>query len=551
MTLSPCSPHPIVVQASSPQLSVVPAPSEAAATNETRTVGASRGIRAGYVESGVEPNPAVFDQTPRSGVFPRAGWQNRPTSRPDRFARVGSRPHGHAVELRVINPADQSCVGTHPYDTEPGIADKLARALETFRTWRRTPLADRIEIVQRGVSVMLERRDRLAREVTEQMGKPLQQALAEVDTLRERAEHMLAIAADVLAPDQLPKPGHERRIEHVPLGVVLDLAAWNYPLIIAVNVVVPALVAGNIVLLKHSAKTPRCGAAFEDAFAGLGPGPLVTNLVLTHDAARRLIATPGVAHVAFTGSVAGGRQVYTQAAERLIDVGLELGGKDPAYVAADADLEVAVAGIVDGACYNAGQSCCGVERVYVHRSRYAEFVERARAQLAAYRLGDPLAPETTMGPLASRSALDLLEAQVSQAVSRGAQLVCGGQRLSDTAGNFFPPTLLTDVANDVDAMQVESFGPLLPVASVGDDEEALRRIDDTSLGLTASIWTGDPDRAERLARAIDAGTVYQNRCDVLDPALPWTGARHSGLGSTLSRYGYYALTRRKAINFRR
>lgn len=455
------------------------------------------------------------------------------------------------MELHVINPADQTCLDSLPYHNTTQVHRKLDAARETFRAWRRVPLPERVAIVRDGVARLLARRDEIARDVTLQMGKPLAQAEGEIDTLAGRAEHMLAIAPDVLAPDRLPKPGFERRIEHVPLGVVLDLAAWNYPLIIAVNVIVPALVAGNVVLLKHSAKTPRCGLAFERAFADLGPGPLVTNLVLTHETATELVGTAGIAHVAFTGSVEGGRHVYAHAAKRLIDVGLELGGKDPAYVAHDADLETAVAGIVDGACYNAGQSCCAVERVYVHASRYAEFIDRAQALITAYRVGDPLDSNTTMGPLASRSALGFLEAQVAQAQAAGARLLCGGQRLADTPGNYFAPTMLIDVPNDADVMQVESFGPLLPIAKVVDDDDALRRMDDTSLGLTASVWTADSARAERFATELDAGTIYQNRCDVLDPALPWTGARDSGLGSTLSRYGYHALTRRKAVHFRR
>jgi acyl-CoA reductase-like NAD-dependent aldehyde dehydrogenase len=456
------------------------------------------------------------------------------------------------MALPVVNPYDQAVIAEVPLDDADALRAKVLAARTAFPAWRKLPLEERARRVRAGLDRFRAQGEAIAREVTLQMGKPIREARREVETFFERAEHMLAIAPATLAPEVLPeKDGLHRRIEHAPLGVVLDIAAWNYPLLIPVNVVVPALLAGNTVLLKHSARTPLCGGRFAQAFADPELPGVMASLDLDHEQTAALVADPaGVDHVAFTGSVAGGQAVYRQAASRVVDVGLELGGKDPAYVAADADLEFTVENVVDGACYNAGQSCCAVERVYVHRRVYDEFVDRARAALQAYRLGDPLDEATTMGPLASRPALDTLERQVHDAVRRGARLLLGGRRVPDTRGNFFPPTLLADVPNEAEVMQEESFGPLLPVRVVAGDEEALAHMNDTRYGLTASVWTRDRARADRFAAELRAGTVYQNRCDYLDPALPWTGVGDSGKGSTLSPYGFYHLTRRRSIHFR-
>jgi acyl-CoA reductase-like NAD-dependent aldehyde dehydrogenase len=454
--------------------------------------------------------------------------------------------------LTITNPYDQSIVAEIPFDSRKEIDAKLQASAAAFGKWQYLPLADRIRIVKTGLGRMKQAGEEIARHVTLQMGKPLAQARGELATMFDRANQAIADAPAALAPDVLPKEGFVRRIEHEPLGLVLDVAAWNYPLLIPINVIIPALLAGNVVLLKHSAKTPLTGQAFADAFSGLEVPHLVTNLTLTHEQTAELVGHPQVAHVSFTGSVEGGRRIYQSVARsRLIDVGLELGGKDPAYVAADADLEFAVTNLVDGACYNAGQSCCAIERVYVHQDLYEPFLARAATLLAEYRLGNPLDDSTTMGPLASREAPKFLRSQVEDATSRGARLLVGGHGPAELAGNFYLPTLLADVANEVDVMQQESFGPLLPVCSVRNDQEALALMNDSAFGLTASIWTVDQERAEYFARRLHAGTIFQNRCDYIDPALPWTGWGESGKGSTLSRFGFYHLTRRKTIHFRR
>jgi acyl-CoA reductase-like NAD-dependent aldehyde dehydrogenase len=468
------------------------------------------------------------------------------------------------MPLAVVNPFDGALLREVPYDTRETLDAKLERARAAQRKWRELPLEQRMHQVKSSVEYFRKNLDEIARDVTLQMGKPIKEARGEVKTLLARSDYMLSIAPSALATDVLPsKPGFQLRIEHAPLGVVLDIAAWNYPLIVPVNVVVPALIAGNAVLVKHSPLTPLCGLHFERAFESLSLPGLVASVVVTNDDAERLIGDARIDYVSFTGSVPSGRKVYAAAAKRLLDVGLELGGKDPAYVAEDADLEFATDNIIEGACYNAGQSCCAVERVYVHVKRYDEFLERAQKALAAYKLGDPLDEATTMGPLARKEALDTLDLHVKDAVKRGARIVLGGKRAahpsaktgaktgtSATMSLFYEPTLLADCRNDALAMQEETFGPLVPVARVADDEDALAKMNDSRFGLTASVWTKDAARAERFARELEAGTVFQNGCDYLDPSLPWTGVKESGIGTTLSRYGFHHLTRLKSLHFR-
>jgi len=449
---------------------------------------------------------------------------------------------------QLRSPYDGEVFAEVHEDEAASLEAKLDGALAAQREWRRLELTERARRVARALEHFRREQEAVAREISLQMGKPLAQGRGEVGAMLGRAEHMLAIAEESLAPEVLPADeGFELRIEHEPLGVVLNLAAWNYPLLIPVNVVVPALLAGNAVILKHSALTPLCGERFARAFEALELPGVFAQVVADHDTVAGLVGDPRVDHVAFTGSVEGGRAVHRAAAGRFIDVGLELGGKDPAYVAEDADLDFAVPNVVEGALYNAGQSCCAVERVYVHRDRYDEFLERAEAELASYLPGDPLEEGTTLGPMAQAKAVGFLEAQVADATRRGARLVRGGAGVD---GRFFEATLLADVPQDAEVMQEESFGPILPVRAVEGDEEALELMNDSRFGLTASVWTGDRQRVEGFVRGLETGTVFANRCDYLDPGLPWTGVKDSGRGSTLSRYGLVHLTRRKGVHLR-
>jgi acyl-CoA reductase-like NAD-dependent aldehyde dehydrogenase len=371
--------------------------------------------------------------------------------------------------------------------------------------------------------------------------------------MASRARAMLGLADPGLAPIDVPgTDGIARRIEKVPLGVVLDLPAWNYPLLTAVNVVVPAVLAGNAVIVKHSPRSPLCGPMFADAFRAAGADPrIVQSLDCAHELSEKMVADPRIDHVVFTGSVLGGTRISQAAAGRFLAIGYELGGNDPAYVAEDAELDRAADGLVDGAMYNAGQSCCAVERGYVHAKHYDALVAAAERLARGYVLGDPLDAATNLGPIAQPGHVPELESLVTDAVRLGAKLVCGGKRTQvDGRGRFFQPTVLCDVPQDAQLMRVEQFGPILALQKVNGDDEALQRMNDSVFGLTASVWTRSRDRAERFGKALRFGTVFQNRCDFGDPLLPWSGVGQSGRGHSMSVLGFDGLTRTRALHFR-
>jgi len=457
--------------------------------------------------------------------------------------------------FQIDNPYTGEQVAERKFLSASEVEGLVARASRAQKSWAKSALPERIGLCEKFCAAFEADGERIAREVTLQMGKPLGQAKGEVKTALMRARFMMSIAAEALRDEPLSAlPGFTRFIRHEPVGVVLDIAAWNYPLLIAVNVVVPAVLAGNAVILKHANRTALCGEAFERAFARAGaPENLVNNLHATHATCALVIARPEVGFVSFTGSVRGGHEVYAEAAKRFIDAGLELGGKDPAYVAADADLDYAIANTVDGAFYNAGQSCCGIERIYVHASLYDKFVEGALAEVRKYQLGDPLSAATSMGPLAQPGAPEKLVAQVEEARAKGGRVLCGGKAIHDAAGKgrFFDPCLIADATHQMHGLMVEeSFGPIVGVARVADDDEAVRCMNDSPYGLTASIWTRDQERAFRVGAQIETGTFFMNRCDYLDPALPWTGVKDTGKGMSLSRLGYLSVTRRKSFHLR-
>jgi acyl-CoA reductase-like NAD-dependent aldehyde dehydrogenase len=456
--------------------------------------------------------------------------------------------------LKTISPVDGRIYVERPLQTAADIDRALDSAHAAQRAWGSLPLPARCEILGKAVDAFVAKASDIAAEITWQMGRPISHSPGEIRGFEERSRYMLGIAAQALAaivPGE--KTGFKRQIKRVPLGVVAVVAPWNYPYLTAVNAVLPALIAGNAVVLKHSHQTPLCAERFVEAFQSAGvPAGVFQYLHLSHADTARLMGDPRVAGVCFTGSVSGGRAVVAATGSGFATSGLELGGKDPAYVRADANLAHAVDTLTDGAFFNAGQSCCGIKRIYVAASRYDEFVAGVVELTNKYRLGSPLDPQTTLGPLVRTSAADAVRAQVHDAVARGARQLIDETFFAASARGtpYLAPQVLIDVDHSMPIMREETFGPAVGIMKVASDEEAIHLMNDSEFGLTAAIFSTDAARTEALGDALETGTVFLNRCDYLDPALAWTGVKNSGRGCTLSRVGFEQLTRPKSFHFK-
>jgi acyl-CoA reductase-like NAD-dependent aldehyde dehydrogenase len=456
--------------------------------------------------------------------------------------------------LKTISPVDGRVYVERALETPAGIDRALDSARAAQRGWGSLPLSDRCRILGKAVDAFVAKANDIAVEITWQMGRPIRHSPGEIRGFEERARYMLNIAPEALAAVQPgDKAGFQRQIKRVPLGVVAVIAPWNYPYLTAVNAVLPALIAGNAVVLKASHQTPLCAERFLEAFASAGvPAGVFQYLHLSHANTARLMGDSRVANVCFTGSVSGGRAVVEATAAGFATSGLELGGKDPAYVRADANLAHAIDTLTDGAFYNAGQSCCGIKRIYVAASRYEEFVAGVVDLTKKYRLGSPLDPETTIGPVVRTSAADAVRSQVREAIAHGARQLIdeAGFAASARGTPYLAPQVLVDVDHSMAIMREETFGPAVGIMKVASDEEAVRLMNDSEFGLTAAIFSADAARAEALGDVLETGTVFLNRCDYLDPALAWTGVKNSGRGCTLSRVGFEQLTRPKSYHFR-
>ncbi len=456
--------------------------------------------------------------------------------------------------IKCITPVDGSVYVKRQSATADEIKQTLSAAVAAQKKWKNTPLAERQTLCTKAVDAFVAHKAEIAEELTWQMGRPISQAPGEVAGFEERARHMIEIADSALA-DLKPeaKDGFTRYIKREPLGVVFVVAPWNFPYLTSVNAIMPAILAGNAVLLKHSAQTPLCAERLHQAFTEAGlPDGVFQYLHLSHADTEIVIQSLEINFVAFTGSVPGGEMVERAAVGRFIGVGLELGGKDPAYVRKDANLQHAIETVTDGAIFNSGQSCCGIERVYVDEAVYQEFVDGVAALANSYKLGRPDDADTNLGPLVKPSAAEFVRGQIDEAVAAGAKaLVDVDKFAANKEGTpYLAPQVLIDVDHSMRVMSEETFGPVIGIMSVSGDEEAIKLMNDSEFGLTAAVFTQDENAAIEIGNQIETGTWFMNRCDYLDPALAWTGVKNSGRGCTLSTVGFEHMTRPKSYHLK-
>lgn len=456
---------------------------------------------------------------------------------------------------KTISPIDGSVYVERELANAQAVESALEKAVAAQKEWKKTTLAEREAICRKAVEYFLNNADEIGLELTWQMGRPVRYTANEIRRgFQERANYMISVAEKALADVEVDEiPGFKRFVKREPLGVVFVVAPWNYPYLTSVNSVIPAIMSGNAVILKHAQQTPLCAERYAAAFeyAGLPEG-VFQYLHLNHEQVAQVIGDTRVDYVAFTGSVEGGHAVQKAINERFIVGGLELGGKDPAYVRADANLADAVENLVDGSFFNSGQSCCGIERIYVHQAVYDEFIKGFEELTKTYVLGDPLDAATTLGPMVRTSAANFAQKQIDDAVVQGATALINPALFPahQSGTPYLAPQVLVNVNHSMDIMTEETFAPVVGIMPVASDEEAIRLMNDSQYGLTASIWTSDVDAALAIGEQVETGTWFMNRCDYLDPALAWTGVKNSGRGCTLSVVGYEALTRPKSFHLK-
>lgn len=461
---------------------------------------------------------------------------------------------GSQKTLQCISPIDGSVFAERPTLSKDDAIAAAKKARSAQKEWAARPLQERIDLVRAGVAKLGEMNDEIVPQIAKMMGRPVRYG-GEFGGVNERASYMADIAEESLKPIIVEESdAFERRIEREAHGVVLVIAPWNYPYMTAINTVAPALIAGNSVVLKHSTQTLLVGEHMVEAFVAAGvPSDVFQNLYLDHATTEVLIQDRYFNFVNFTGSVGGGRAIERAAAGTFTGVGLELGGKDPGYVMENANVDAAVDTLIDGAMFNSGQCCCGIERIYVHESLYDEFVEKAVKIVSGYKLGNPLDADTTMGPMANKRFADEVRGQISEAIKDGATALIDPALFpaDDGTNAYLAPQILVDVTHDMRVMREESFGPVVGIMKVSNDEEAIALMNDCDFGLTAALWTHDEKRAADIAAKLETGTVFMNRADYLDPALCWTGCKDTGRGGALSVIGYHNLTRVKSYHFKK
>ena len=450
--------------------------------------------------------------------------------------------------LKVINPANETLIKELEEDTPSTVTEKFNRAFHAQTSWSKTPLAERIAIIERFNDILKRDKEKLAAILTSEVGKPISQSRNEINGVAGRIEFFTQNVTRAMSNEPAfsdPAQKLQETISHEPLGVVANISAWNYPYFVGSNVFIPALLTGNAVLYKPSEFSSLTGLAIAERLHEAGvPKDVFIPVIGAGTIGAKLLELP-INGVFFTGSYATGKRIAAAAAEKMIKVQLELGGKDPSYICDDADVNAAAESTADGAFYNTGQSCCSVERIYVHEKIYDRFIEHFMKTVKGFIMGDPTNDKTYIGSLTRAAQIELLDRQVADAQSKGAKLLCGGKR-SNQKGHFYEPTVFVDVNHSMELMRAESFGPIIGIQKVKSDDEATQLMNDSTYGLTAGVYSVNRDRATQILSAIHSGSVYWNCCDRVSPRLPWSGRKHSGIGSTLSIYGIQTFLQPKA-----
>ncbi|MBG76707.1 MAG: aldehyde dehydrogenase [Pelagibacteraceae bacterium] len=453
--------------------------------------------------------------------------------------------------FKTISPINNSVYLERNYHNN--IDETLEKSVNAQIEWSNIKISERVSILKNFVNDFLSREKEIVEQISWQIGRPISQAPSELKGFKERADYMLSIAEEKLSTINLPaNDNFKNYIKRIPLGVVFVIAPWNYPYLTSVNSIIPSLAAGNSVILKHSAQTPLCSEQLYKSAEKTLPKNVFNFMHLNHEDGLKIIADKRINFVSFTGSVKAGYEVNNAAKNKFINIGLELGGKDPAYVRKDANINKSVENLVDGSFFNSGQSCCGIERIYVNENIYDDFVELFASLTYNYKLGNPINPETTLGPVVKESSAKFILSQIENAVNNGAKKVIDESKFSNELdlSNYLIPQVLVDVNHDMNFMMEETFGPAIGIMKVRSDAEAINLMNDSPYGLTASIWTQDLEIAEKIGDQIETGTFYLNRCDYLDPGLAWTGVKETGKGCSLSEIGYENLTRPKSYHLK-
>ena len=456
---------------------------------------------------------------------------------------------------KTITPINNTLYLERPHLTSSEIDKKIENSSKAFKQWSLTSIQERIEVINKFINNLLNLNDEVKKEICWQIGRPISQCGSELRGFEERSRYMVEVAEECLA-DVTARKNEEfdNYIFKAPLGVIFVMAPWNYPIMTATNTIVPALLSGNSIILKHSSQTPMCAELIFKALQGTGiPEGLFQYIHTDHNSCEKIIADNRIAHVVFTGSVNGGKEIKKYIGQRFINVGLELGGKDPAYVRSDCDLNHAIENLIDGAFFNSGQSCCGIERIYVDKSIFKDFVDGAKILTEKYILGDPSEMNTNIGPVVKMSAANFIRSQVEDAISQGAQKVVDETKFNIVSKDncYIAPQILVNVNHDMRFMTEETFGPTVGIMPVENENEAINLMNDSPYGLTASIWTKDLDFSKSFGKKIETGTFFMNRCDALDPALAWTGVKDTGVGCSLSKLAFDHFTRPQSFHMRK